>query len=255
MKRLMTMITVAVGFVMVFTSAWCNAAEGSGQGNNGAAAILRGGKLPEAAKGKADQRQPILRSTADKRRWLRETLARGSKDPRQTQQLQAAIDRLTPQQLDVLAKAVLAQQLPAAGGQQPLQPGLAPFDLQQQQLLQQANQELARAQLIRQALENEWWWRNAGYGVGYMPIITWLPQGTSFGAGATISPDGRYVRTTVNPFFSSIGPVYTYNLNTGETRPWMPQPSYSTNTNNPNPPLGDPGFDRSTVGIPPFRRP
>lgn len=145
MKRLMTIIAVAVGAVVVFTSAWCNAAEVSGQGNNGTAPILRGGKLPEAAKGKADQRQPILRSTADKRRWLRETLARGLKDPRQTQQLQAAIDRLTPQQLDVLAKAVLAQQLPAAGGQQPLQPGLAPFDLQQQQLLQQANQELCGA--------------------------------------------------------------------------------------------------------------
>jgi hypothetical protein len=100
---------------------------------------------------------------------------------------------------------------------------------------------LARAQFIRQALENELWGVNAGYGVGYMPVITWLPQGTMFGAGATVSPDGRYVRTAVNPFFSNVGPVYTYNLNTGETRPWMPQSTYQSN----NRPLGYPAFDHA----------
>jgi hypothetical protein len=70
--------------------------------------------------------------------------------------------------------------------------------------------------------------------VGYAPVVTWLPEGTSFGASAVISPDRRYVRTNVMPFFSSVGPVYSYNLNTGETR-WMPQYSQPYYNYNPYP--------------------
>ena len=114
--------------------------------------------------------------------------------------------------------------------------------------MQQANQELAQLQFLRQALENEIWLRNAGYGVGYMPVVTWLPEGTWFGAGANISPDGRYARINANPFYSSVGPVYTYNLNNGATQSWMPQSGYQPN----NQPLGSPGFNHAETygGIP-----
>jgi len=261
----MTVMTVFASVAVVLIPVWCGAAEvprrsdsasGSdcqscktarsgpkvvGEADSGAIEIVGRGTVVNATEQKATARQPALRSVAEKRRWLRDQLANGVKDRRQVQQLQAKVDKLTPQQVDVLTKAVLAQQLPAADQQQQLQQGLQQFDQQQQQLLQQANQELARAQFIRQALENELWWRNAGYGVGYMPVITWLPEGTWFGAGATISPDGRYVRTAAYPFFSSVGPVYTYNLSNGQTQPWTPQSTYQPN----NRPIGYPGFNHA----------
>ena len=54
--------------------------------------------------------------------------------------------------------------------------------------------------------------------VGYRPVITWLPQGTSMGVGATVSPDRRYVRIGVNANFSGITGVNTFNYATGESK-------------------------------------
>jgi len=265
MRRLMTVMTVLASVAALLVPVGCGVAEAAGQTNSGSAApctscrtdrsgikvvgqsasgtteIVGRPAADNVAQEKAAAGQPALRSLAEKRRWLREQAANGVEDRRQAQQLRAQIDRLTPQQVDVLTKAVLAQQLPAADQQQQVQQGLQQFDQQQQQLLQQANQELARAQYLRQALQNELWWRSAGYGVGYMPVITWLPEGTAFSAGATVSPDGRYVRTAINPFFSNVGPVYTYDLNTGRTQPWPPPSSYQTN----NQPLGYPAFNHA----------
>ncbi len=51
--------------------------------------------------------------------------------------------------------------------------------------------------------------------VGYQPVITTLPAGTNLAATAVISADRRYVRITATPLFSSIGPVQTFNFNTG----------------------------------------
>ncbi|MGY8731836.1 MAG: hypothetical protein ACKVK0_06850 [Pirellulales bacterium] len=51
--------------------------------------------------------------------------------------------------------------------------------------------------------------------VAYMPIVTWLPQGTQFTTNAVVSPDRRYVRMSLNSIFSSIGPIYHYNMNNG----------------------------------------
>lgn len=201
-----------------------------GQTDSGTTQVLSRGTQVNAADQKATARQPTLRSTAEKRRWLRDQLASGVKDRRQLQQLYAKIDNLTVQQVDELTKAALAQPLPAADQQPPVQQGLQQIELKQQQLLQQANQEAARMQFVRQALERELWARNAGYGLGYMPVVTWLPEGTWLGAGVNVSPDGRYVRTMVNPVFSSVGPVYTYNLRTGETRQWMPPAGYPANS-------------------------
>jgi hypothetical protein len=109
---------------------------------------------------------------------------------------------MTPQQIHALTNITLGQQIPQDRA-----------DL----MLQQAQWELQRAIWLRQMLENELWWRRYN-AVGYRPVITWLPEGTHFGASAVISPDRRYVRVSPAPFFSSVGPVYSYNLNTGQTR-------------------------------------
>ena len=64
----------------------------------------------------------------------------------------------------------------------------------------------------------------ASRSVGYRPVITTLPTGTSLSAGAVVSPDRRYVRINATPFFSSVGPVYNYNLYNGHTYPvYTPQ--------------------------------
>jgi hypothetical protein len=180
------------------------------------------------AEAAANAPQPTLRGTGEKRQWLKEQLQQGLQNPWQVRQLQATVDRLNTRQVDALVDAVLAQQLPE--NRQPQQ---------REQLLQQAALQQYRAQVLQRVLSDRLAWRRFEQ-VGYLPVITWLPAGTSFGASAVISPDGRYVRTGVNPFFSSVGPVYSYNLNTGETRllpPQSPYPSYDYR------PLGTPPQD------------
>jgi len=171
--------------------------------------------------------QPNLKTLGEKRAWLVQEAAKGVKDPRQVAALQATVNNLTPKEVDLVLNDVLAQQLPAQDAR----------DL----ALQQAQWELQRAIALRQALEREYWRRYGNSGVGYMPVITWLPQGTSMGASAVISPDRRHVRVNTQPFFSSVGPVHTYNWNTGQTRlmPQYPYPNgYYPNRNNV--PLGYP---------------
>jgi hypothetical protein len=72
-----------------------------------------------------------------------------------------------------------------------------------------------------------------GRSVGYRPVITTLPTGTSLSAGAVVSPDRRYVRINAMPFFSNVGPVYTYNLKTGQTGDYSPS-TYSSSTYPPS---------------------
>jgi len=70
-------------------------------------------------------------------------------------------------------------------------------------------------------------------GIGYAPVITTLPSGTSLNAGGVISNDGRHVRVNAQPFFSQVGPVTTFNPVTGETRRYpAPQQGYGTPYNN-----------------------
>lgn len=95
-----------------------------------------------------------------------------------------------------------------------------------QQLEEIQQRLLARQQVAwNRARQNQWLWmqmmQNRGWGnraVGYRPIITWLPEGVNMTAGAVVSPDLRHVRISVNPFFSRIGPVDTFNYHTGQTR-------------------------------------
>ena len=92
-----------------------------------------------------------------------------------------------------------------------------------------------RQQLVSQFLQQQWlqqqlWMQqqalsNLPFGmlprgfnrptIYYAPIVQWFPQGVHFNASAVLSPDRRHVRMNLNPFFSSIGQVYNYNVNNG----------------------------------------
>jgi hypothetical protein len=54
-----------------------------------------------------------------------------------------------------------------------------------------------------------------GNAVGYQPVITTLSEGAQMSASAVISADRRYVRINAVPFFSSIGPINTFNFASG----------------------------------------
>ena len=100
---------------------------------------------------------------------------------------------------------------------------------QQRVLLGQKQQQMNNW-IYRQWLAQQMWLQQHAFGampfgglpwnfrqpqVAYMPIVSWLPQGTQLTANAVVSPDRRYVRMNLNPIFSSIGPVYHYNMNNG----------------------------------------
>ncbi|MCA9185110.1 MAG: hypothetical protein KDA99_05800, partial [Planctomycetales bacterium] len=52
--------------------------------------------------------------------------------------------------------------------------------------------------------------------VGFQPVITTLPEGTTLSATAVVSSDRRYVRINATPFFSAIRDVFTFNFVTGD---------------------------------------
>ena len=57
----------------------------------------------------------------------------------------------------------------------------------------------------------------AGRGaVGYQPVITQLPEGSTMQVTAVISADRRYVRVSPSPFFSQVTEVSTFNYATGQ---------------------------------------
>jgi hypothetical protein len=52
-------------------------------------------------------------------------------------------------------------------------------------------------------------------GVGYQPVITVLPTGTTLTVTGVVSADRRYVRITPTPLFSGVGSVTTFNIQSG----------------------------------------
>lgn len=114
---------------------------------------------------------------------------------------------------------------------------------QQRALLGQKQQQMNNW-ILRQWRAQQMWLQQNAFGampfgglpwnfrqpqVAYMPIVTWLPQGTQFTANAFVSPDRRHVRMNLNPIFSSIGPIYHYNMNTGAY--YRPNAGYSNSAN------------------------
>ncbi|HJN08393.1 MAG: hypothetical protein QGH33_17260 [Pirellulaceae bacterium] len=145
------------------------------------------------------------RAATDRRReWLRKQLTAELRDKNQIVQLNTQLDGLDDQQVDIAAVRLLEQ-----------------LDKRRSRdAMRRAVKDLARAREMRDTLRRMAAARHGATAspAGFFPVITVLPQGASLTASAVVSPDRRHVRITVNPFFSSIGPVDTFNFFTGETR-------------------------------------
>lgn len=135
--------------------------------------------------------------TEKKREWLRENMTSHIKNEKRLQDLDARFDKLSAEEVDQL------------------------YVLYQEQLAQ-ANRELQQALLLKQQLQQgaQLQQRN----VGFAPQITWLPEGASLGVSGVVSPDGRSVRISAMPFFSSIPSYDTFNFATGQSQHYQLQP-------------------------------
>lgn len=147
-----------------------------------------------------DAKIGIVKALADgeKRDWLRERMTATPPGARRGAEIRARLARMNPLELDRLVEAYYRQQA------------------------------MARANLRRGGRGGV---SRYGYGyspyqrgaVGYAPVISWLPTGTSLQTGAVISPDGRSVRISAQPFFSSVPYYDTFNMANGQTRRYYVQ--------------------------------
>lgn len=149
----------------------------------------------------------LAASPREKRAWMYDRMVLGSRDVRVTENARITLTNMSPEQLDEAF----------------LEYGAA-MDRRYQQTLGQSRAQLSQAEAYRQQLIRQYQQRlrAARRPVGYSPIITTLPQGASLTAGAVVSPDRRYVRINATPFFSTIGPVHTFNFRTGQYNQIVP---------------------------------
>ena len=175
-----------------------------------------------------DTRAQVRAAAAEvRRKWLRSQLVRRLKTADQVAQLDARLARMSPQQINDLCTEYLAQ-------------------LRRRRKAEKASRDRERLLPHQRRSGNSDTGSTAGErvreeravkrrtgngqpdrirpGRGFVPIISWLPSGASLSASAVVSPDGRYVRMQAFPFFSTIGPVHTFNFFTGETRLLYPGP-------------------------------
>ena len=178
------------------------------------------GKNRAAQRGKAKQREL---SSEQKRALLKSMVSTRVKNAVQRKEALERINNLEPSQVDELF-AMYQQRLRQASARD----------------LDQANRDLRQAQAYRAQLQRQLAARRGG-NVGFAPVITWLPQGTTFQAGAVISPDRRSVRVNALPFYSSIGNVNTFTFNGPRPVPLnQPQVRRPGLTPPTVPPLGQP---------------
>jgi len=136
-----------------------------------------------------------------KRQWLKQQVMK-VEDPLRRFQLLKQVAQMPDAQVN---QVIATYQLRSGG--------------QSESELARAQRRLREAQAYRDYLLRLRQQQVAGRAApGFRPVITTLPSGVSMGASAVVSPDRRYVRIGVTPFFSQIGPVRTFNLKTGETR-------------------------------------
>lgn len=161
-------------------------------------ALMMAAVLVAVAAGPAVSLQAATKSerlTAKQRRWLKKGFAAQMNNRQQIRAMKKQIKDMPPEEIDRLVQQVQTR-LAQIHQQQYRQAVAYRNHLLQQQ---RAYMDIARR-------------RN----IGFAPVITWLPQGASMTAGAVVSPNRRNVGINVQPFFSTIGPVHTFNMKTGQ---------------------------------------
>jgi hypothetical protein len=167
-----------------------------------------------ASRGVPGENAPL----AEKRAWvLGQMLAEFANVDRRAE-IETAVAQMSPERVDALWRMYQKRQA-----------------LLQQERDNEVRRQLATSQAYRDMQVRDYQNRLAaarggGRPVGYAPVITWLPEGASLGASAVVSPDRRYVRMTLQPFFSRVVGVDTFNFRTGETRRVYGGPNYQTTT-------------------------
>ena len=143
--------------------------------------------------------------TAKKRAWLRAKIVGRSTDAAKVKMVENKLADMTSSQIDSLVEKYNDRQQQFDREMlNELKTAEAKGDLSREERLRLYRQRLAAAR--------------ARGGAGYRPVITTLPEGAHMGAHAVVSPDRRYARLTLSPFFSHIPEVTTYNFYTGRTR-------------------------------------
>jgi hypothetical protein len=163
---------------------------------------------------------------SQRREWLRNQITKLLPDSEQRTEILGRLNGLSDDQVQALASVCL-DELEARRKQQLLALREANAREREANARERAfREELARRFAAAPGFHGQqWFFENPGYyapAVGYIPVITWLPEGVSLTTQAVVSPDRRHVRLSVVPFFSTIGPVYTFNYMTGETRRYDP---------------------------------
>lgn len=140
-------------------------------------------------------------SVDEKRQWLKQQVMKVS-DPVRRNQLARQVEQMSAAQVNQVV-ATYDQRL----------------KIESESNIEKARRQLREAQAYRDYLLRLQQQGLAGRAApGFRPLITTLPSGVSMGASAVVSPDRRYVRIGVTAFQSSVGPVRTFNMKTGETR-------------------------------------
>ncbi|MBB74653.1 MAG: hypothetical protein CMJ75_09085 [Planctomycetaceae bacterium] len=155
---------------------------------------------------KQDAALPVARNK--QRDWLAERLLENVSSRRQRQVIRTRLERMSPDQIETLVLIYTRQ----------LRRAVARLEDNQDQLRH-----------LRRHTDHLVWNRR----IRYMPVISWLPQGTSFQTSSLISADRRSVRISANPFFSRIDRVDLY------PRYRYPQPNFQSQyrrTRNTQPP-------------------
>ena len=135
--------------------------------------------------------EPALPADAEPRRaWLYQRLTVRITSRREKLKIKTKLKRLTDEQVHAL------------------------FDHYQRQLEERellvAKARLAQALDAKQRLQLELDALRRPAGLGFAPVVNWLPVGAGFAAGGVIAPGGRHVRIQANPFFSNIPRVDHY---------------------------------------------
>lgn len=160
---------------------------------------LAAGEKPRVSRQAAHREADQLR-----RDWLRRQLPKLISNPAELSGIVGQLDTMSADEINALANVCLEE-----------------LELRRQQQFAALREANARQRTFRAELERALVSRRA-YAepgpVGFFPVVTWLPEGVSLSAQAVVTPDGRHVRMSLMPFFSTIGPVYTFNYMTGETR-------------------------------------